>query len=272
MKKEVKGTKEWASGSVNCANGCSNDCFYCYAKEMAIRFKRKTPETWKQEECKEFPVGEMVKKHKGMIMFPTTHDITKSNIGYCQDTLTKLLLAGNKVLVVSKPDPDVIEQLCNYIERLDLNSRKSILFRFTIGSMDNRVLRLWEPSAPSFEERLYALMWCFKHKWQTSVSMEPCLEKDHRLIVRQVEILSPYVTDAVWIGKMNHPRKRVSINCGGNIPFDIEYAMAELVGSQSDGMIMGLYKLLKDNSVVKWKESIKKVVGLEIPTEVGLDI
>lgn len=44
------GTKEWAPYNCNFMHGCSNDCVYCYAKEMSIRFKRKTSETWKVEE------------------------------------------------------------------------------------------------------------------------------------------------------------------------------------------------------------------------------
>ena len=35
------GTKEWAPYNFNFMNGCSNDCSYCYAKEMAVRFKGK---------------------------------------------------------------------------------------------------------------------------------------------------------------------------------------------------------------------------------------
>ncbi len=45
----VFGNKEWASHDENCLVGCSHDCRYCYAKSMAIRFKRKTPVTWKNE-------------------------------------------------------------------------------------------------------------------------------------------------------------------------------------------------------------------------------
>ena len=33
------GTKEWADSNVNCYFGCSNNCKYCYAKKMAIRFQ-----------------------------------------------------------------------------------------------------------------------------------------------------------------------------------------------------------------------------------------
>ena len=37
------GTQEWAASNVNIQDGCEHDCRYCYAKTMAIRFKRATP-------------------------------------------------------------------------------------------------------------------------------------------------------------------------------------------------------------------------------------
>lgn len=41
---------------------------------------------------------------------------------------------------------------------------------------------------------------------------------------------------------------------------------------QSDRNIQKIYNELKDNPLVKWKDSIKKVVGIESPSEPGLDI
>jgi len=36
------GTQEWAASNVNIQDGCEHDCLYCYAKIMAIRYKRAT--------------------------------------------------------------------------------------------------------------------------------------------------------------------------------------------------------------------------------------
>ena len=47
-RKVTLGTKEWADSNVNCYFGCSNNCRYCYAKKMAIRFKRKEESNWKE--------------------------------------------------------------------------------------------------------------------------------------------------------------------------------------------------------------------------------
>jgi hypothetical protein len=45
-----------------------------------------------------------------------------------------------------------------------------------------------------------------------------------------------------------------------------------LMATQTDDRIRELYAKLKDDPKIKWKESIKKVVGIDIPTESGLDI
>lgn len=36
----TQGTKEWASSNINLFYGCANNCMYCYAKKMALRFGR----------------------------------------------------------------------------------------------------------------------------------------------------------------------------------------------------------------------------------------
>lgn len=50
--KNVFGTKEWAVFNENLISGCEHHCHYCYAKEMAVRFKRKSPENWRKEELR----------------------------------------------------------------------------------------------------------------------------------------------------------------------------------------------------------------------------
>ena len=37
---KTTGTHEWCDSNVNCYYGCSRNCRYCYARHMAIRFKR----------------------------------------------------------------------------------------------------------------------------------------------------------------------------------------------------------------------------------------
>ena len=41
---------------------------------------------------------------------------------------------------------------------------------------------------------------------------------------------------------------------------------------QSDENIKALHQRFKGNSKIKWKDSIKKIVGIEAPQAIGLDI
>ena len=48
-------------------------------------------------------------------------------------------------------------------------------------------------------------------------------------------------------------------------------AAEQLLEWQNDAAIKQLYNKYKDNPQIKWKESIKKVVGLEVSTIKGED-
>ena len=263
MTKPVSGTHEWASSNVNCVNGCSNNCSYCYAKAAAIKNGRKTPDTWQIEEINSKAVIKNYRKREGVVMFPSTHDITLNNLEPCLRVLEKLLAAGNKVLIVSKPNIECISTLC---ERLKPWKRENILFRFTIGSASDSILKLWEPNAPTYLERVASLVLAYKKGFQTSVSSEPFLDTNISLVVEQT---TPYITDAIWIGKANNLIYRLTMN--GATKEILEWGKI-LEDLQNDENIKLLYNKLKDNPKVKWKDSIKKVVGLDRPTEKGLDV
>lgn len=131
------GTKEWAEVNINCCTGCSNGCLYCFAKEKALRFKRiSNPDEWRQMKIRDDAVLKRYKKYDGVVMFPTTHDITPENVYACLIVLENLLRVGNEVLIVSKTRMECIERLCRYLKPY----KKQILFRFTIGAKDNEVL------------------------------------------------------------------------------------------------------------------------------------
>jgi H+/Cl- antiporter ClcA len=69
---------------------------------------------------------------------------------------------------------------------------------------------------------------------------------------------------------VNHLRTRLSLN-GENDPVTLQKAK-ELMRWQTDENIKQLYAQFKDNPRIKWKDSIKKVVGTPITTKSGLDI
>ena len=72
--------------------------------------------------------------------------------------------------------------------------------------------------------------------------------------------------DAIWIGKMNHAKRRVR-------PRNDEEreAVALLEHEQRDGVIHALYQRWCEEPKVKWKDSIKRVVGLPLVDEIGAD-
>ena len=245
MRKTVFGTAEWAVANANYLNGCSNDCKYCYSKDMAIRFKRKTPDTWKEEEVNWTAYNKIIRGKSGYIMFPSTHDITPKHLDLAISYLARLLLYGNSVLIVTKPSLECIKSICDTFT----DYKEQILFRFTIGSVDSNTLKFWEPYAPDYSERKQSLIYAN--------------------IQAVIEDLSKYVTDAIWLGKMNFVLRRLRTN--GHTDELTLKAANQILSWQSDDEIKALYNKYKDNPMIKWKESIKKVVGLDISVVKGED-
>lgn len=260
--KQVFGTYEWAVENANFINGCSNNCKYCYSREMAIRFKRKTAENWNIEEVNFIQLKKKIKKANGFIMFPSSHDITPVNLSYSLVFLKKLLDAGNNVLIVSKPHLEVVKAICNQFYEF----KTRILFRFTIGSKNSKILKFWEPEATDYNERKECLIYAYRHEFATSISCEPMLDNKTKELVKDLE---PYVTNYIWIGKANFLLRRLSMN-GINDTKTLNQANKLLVW-QSDENIRKLYNDLKSNPKIKWKESIKKIVNIEVSTIKGLD-
>lgn len=260
--KQAFGTKEWATSNANFINGCSNECKYCYAKEMAVRFKRKTPNNWAIEKVKSHKLNKKFNKRNGTIMFPSTHDITPENLQYSIQFLENLLRKDNDVLIVTKPHLEVIKTICEKFKE----KKDNILFRFTISSSDNNVLKFWEVSAPSYEERIAALRYAYNEGFKTSVSCEPILDIQ---IDKLILSLLPYVTDSIWIGKANYLLSRLKRN-GFNDDETIQKAK-EIIANQSDEWVQNIYNTHKDNPKIEWKESIKKIVNIPISTVNELD-
>jgi uncharacterized Fe-S cluster-containing radical SAM superfamily protein len=257
----ISGTKEWAAQSCNCVNGCSHDCRYCYARYDAVdRYGRMTREQWPVEQIRQKDVAKPRHKMQGRIMFPTTHDITPNTLEACLTVLQKLLAAGNEVLIVSKPHLACVDELCCELE----NHKPQITFRFTIGTSDDAILSYWEPGAPGFWERFRCLQHAYVNGYRTSVSMEPLLGPERA--AETVAKLQPYVSDSIWIGTLNRIDQRVLI------ANDEDRCQVErLKRWQTPDAIRWVYERLKDNPLVKWKESYKQVLGLKLADRAGQD-
>lgn len=246
-----EGAGEWAEYRCNFGQGCSHGCLYCYAENMAVvRFGRvESSEAWRDEVIKEMKTNNC-KKYDGSIMFPTSHDISTTYLSVYRCHLFNILNAGNSVVIVSKPHRECIEAICREFSLF----RDKMLFRFTIGGLNDEVMRHWEPGAPTLPERLDCLRYAFENGYNTSVSAEPMLcgrEEAEKLYYTVV----PYVTKDIWFGKMKYI---------GGLKNNLNPVIADqakaILESQSTDEILRLVDALKDLPKVAWKDSIKELM------------
>lgn len=258
----ISGTKEWAEHSINCCIGCEHGCLYCYAREVALHYGTiKSPAEWATPRIRDNAVDKKYGKFKGTVMFPTTHDITPGNLNACLTVLDKLLTSGNRILIVSKAHTASLRAI---VAKFPLFTGQ-ILFRLTIGSLSESIREFWEPNAPTNAERIEALMHVHRAGFETSVSCEPLLQAE--AIVELVDRIRPFVTHSIWIGKANQLQQR----CAWRLPSD-HPAIIQVLAGQTDEMVHCVYKSLKDDPLLRWKESYKKVLGLKLATRPGQDV
>ncbi|MCX6174145.1 MAG: hypothetical protein NTZ27_05265 [Ignavibacteriales bacterium] len=247
---------DWKCQSANYIIGCEHGCLYCYSNELAEKYGWLKNNNWTTEIVRQHALDTNFKKYDKQVMFPTSHDITPNHLDESIQFLRKILEAGNDLLIVSKPHLECIKRIC---KEFDQNKDK-ILFRFSIGSVDDNVLKFWEPGAPDFKERFSCLKHASNKGFQTSVSCEPMLD-DH--IERVVKKVDPYVTETIWIGKINRllgttGRGRLEFN--GHFNPKTEKKALQLIQWQSDQNIIKLYDQLRTNPKIRWKTSIKSVL------------
>lgn len=249
--KVTSGTKEWADFNVNCVKGCAHNCRYCYAKLMAKRFHRATEETWKDMVIREDVLTKKFNKYKGRVMFPSSHDIVDipEVKEACLTVLKNLLDADNDVLVTMKPSLNVTKDIVARFEKF----KETMQFRFTITSNNNTILSFWEPNAPSYEERLESLILAYKEGYKTSVSVEPFLDEDPVPLIKD---LSPFITESIWIGPMNHmPRNNIQ-------PMETpEYD--RISQTRHTAHLQRIHDELVDVPNIRFKDSMKIKLGLE---------
>jgi len=246
----TSGTKEWADHNVNCIEGCYNDCRYCYAKVMAKRFGRRTERTWKTMKVNIGALGKNRRRLKGRVMFPSSHDILDipQIKEACFRVLMDLLESGNEVLVTTKPRFSVVQAMDNSFSK----HKKKLQFRFTITSVDDRLLSFWEPNAPLFKERMNSLRFAFARGYRTSVSIEPFLDYDPSHLVKTV---APYSTESIWLGKMNYIQRR-------NIAEEEFPFYKEIRRNYELDHLKEIYERLQHFPKVRFKDSIRIKLGL----------
>jgi DNA repair photolyase len=260
---------EWtlSRNNVNFSTGCSNNCLYCYGRYMPYANKLSRDAIakgkefkWGEAKIRKKDVDKSQSLRSGRVGFPTSHDITPGNLNDYLTVLGKLLKAGNEVMIISKPNLECIKSICQAASFF----KDKILFRFTITAKSADTLKFWEPNAPTYEERMHALKQAFDNGFQTSVSMEPMLEFSK--VPEMVEEMMPYITNALWFGKMNH------IKTFNTPDENLKEELKKVEEGHSDENIKFLYSLYKDNAKIKWKLAFKELLGIPLPPAPGMDM
>jgi hypothetical protein len=221
---------------------------------MALRFGRTTVGGWKVPvEVWPKPRGGGKPQSERVTMFPSTHDVTVLNAGVCRNLIERILFEGDKVLLVTKADSLALRAALDGMR----DWRDRIEVRVTIGSVDDKVLRFWEPGAPTFEERVKALMWVKAAGFKTSVSVEPMLDGEPDAILGGIGPFR-FATEGFWIGKARNLVQRVTMNTGGDAE-KIE-AARKLEALWTDEKVVKLWREWRDEKSVKWKDSIVEVL------------
>jgi len=215
---------------------------------MAMRFGRKTDSTWKIMELNSKAIKKKYLKRTGRIMFPSSHDITIEILPESIKVLRKLLVAGNEVLITSKPSFPCIKAICDEFELY----QDQIQFRFTVGSMDDKLIQFWEPGAPLFQERLESIQYAFNAGYKTSISSEPFLDYNP---IPLVNALDPYITESIWIGRMNYIQRN-------GLTLEDEPYYISIRKNYTKKQISWIYFQLKEHPKIQWKDSIKKMLHL----------
>jgi len=248
------GVGEWADYSYNIGTGCINNCRYCYARDIAVDISKRsnkpmTRSDWPTEQVKTWK-SDIKQKVSGIVMLPSMHDITEAYLPTYMDTLRNLLQSGNEVLIVTKPRLACIKAICDEFKEY----RDKILIRMTITSLTDEPSQYWEPGASLPRERFETLIYAYDSGYQTSVSVEPMIDTVEKTVA-MYRALEPYITKDIWFGKMNNIADRVDAK--GKIARE---AVATIYENQSNKNIYRLYEQLKDESKVRWKDSIRNIV------------
>lgn len=245
------GTAEWAEVNENICRGCRNNCLYCYAAANAARFKLRPRSEWHIEKLTKRAAMRSYPAKDGVVMFPSSHDITPYNLDEYIRVAKLILAAGNRLLIVSKPRRECIWSLLSELR----GYKDQILFRFTIGTVNDHLSQFWEPGAPLPLERISCLAMACGSGFATSVSIEPMLAGASRTMF-VIEAVREHVTETIWIGKMNKARLRIDMSIEENVR-----AVEAIEVLQCDAGIIGLYKKYQDDPMIRWKDSIKEVVA-----------
>lgn len=249
MNNKKTGVQEWAQHSFNCVLGCKNNCRYCYAKKIKqSRFK--LTRDWEDEQLINKYTSSQ-KHYKGIVMFPTAHDINEKNYDHFVNHLCDLVGYENNVLIVSKMDYLIANKFI-YSMGVDLphSCKTQIEFRITITADRENVTNYWEPNAPKDSSRWLSVKILSDNNFNVSLSIEPLLHIG--AIAEAVYIANDFKKiKSIWVGCLTNYKLNPEI--------PEEKAVIDLYRTLPE-----IYEEYKKYDFVKFKDSFFKAMNREL--------
>ncbi|MBN1392800.1 MAG: hypothetical protein JW947_08370 [Sedimentisphaerales bacterium] len=247
------GYYEYGGTQLSIQRGCEINCRYCYAKfDCVHRHKKCTAFEWAMPIIDQKKVDKNYRLFNDQpVMFPARHDITCLNVSECLTVIKRLLDAGNQVVIVSKPHWNVIPLMCEAL----LDYKRLITFRFTIGSTNDAALAFWEPGAAGLQERMACMQYAYHKGYQTSVSCEPYLDGFVEYVYLAVREL---ITESFWIGILRNFNSRVKLE--GVTDEQKAKFIKPLLAVSKPAVVRLIYNSMKNEPLVRWKDSIKEII------------
>ena len=251
--KRLSGFNELAEDKLNItAHGCDYECRYCFNTSICIWARGLKPADIGVTVIDPEKLDILIDRKGDTAIYPNTHDITPEHLESHLFFIGKLLAVYPHVTVISKPNLICIRAICQAFP----DHKDKLTFLFTIGTVDDKVREFWERKAPSIPERVECLKLAHDLGYKTSVISEPLLDEVPDGILQMVK---PYVTDVIWIGKGKMMMQRVS--CNGYKDAETKARVKQLDAWHSKANLEIIYQRLKSDSQIRWKETIQKIIG-----------
>jgi DNA repair photolyase len=238
---------------------CKHACIYCYITPMFAKWniqykvvdiedimpvnKKKVQKKWKK----------LHPTDKKMMFFPSSCDTFAENANDYVATCRNIIDAGYEIFFVTKPTMKSIIAITDNIEKLpDAYKHKFVIF-VTITSDDNEILKIYEPYASSFEERVKVLKYLVKNGYNANVMMEPYLSNPIRVAKKVI----PYLNDGIiYIGRMNHT-KDIVFNEDKQLDTDIRQYLGNLYSKEN---MIKLWEFSETQLNVYLNQSIREIL------------
>jgi len=281
------GTYEWCDETYNSHEGCKNACLNCYARNLAWQKKFVFWENYDKAEIhrKTKWIKTWRRKADGFwFMYPSMHDTFEETAADAIKVIGNMLKANGNVLWVTKPRYEVVkkvlEKFSNYqVSAFDeprnyLQGQPHIKIRMSISTNNDEEIAFFEENAPKYDEREKSLILAHEMGADVGTSCEPWYkpvlnngDDPTEKFIEWVRHLLQYVTDELWIGKMNY----IPTENGKAKEGIYELRGTPLTDEQIEKFreLEGLYKLenilrivdeFHGDPKIRFKESIKKAM------------